>query len=102
MVIALLAAAAACFLLSLWVLHISTGAVESVMEFGSFVQVTLDRGEDGPHRHHTSYLMFPSAEWREPLARLATGDPITAQGEIERVTRVDMQIENCELVEDGC
>ena len=78
-----------------------SGAVDSVMDFDSFVQVTLDREEDGPYRRHTSYLMFPAEEWRGPLARLANGDPITVQGEIERVTRVDVQLQKCELVEDS-
>jgi len=78
-----------------------SGAVDSVMDFDSFVQVTLDRGEDGPHRHHTSYLMFTSEDWRTPLARLAEGDAITVRGEIERVTRVDMQLTNCAIVGYG-
>jgi hypothetical protein len=75
-----------------------SGAIHSVMDFESFVQVTLARDEDHPYNLHTTYCIFNDRKWRTALARMSVGDLVTIRGNFERITSVDMQFRTCELV----
>lgn len=75
-----------------------SGAIDSVMDFESFVQVTLTRDEEHPYNFHTTYCIFDDRKWRTALARMSAGDQVTIRGSFDRITRVDMQFRACELV----
>jgi len=74
-----------------------SGAVSSVHDFETFVQVTLDVDDDNPYLF--IFFIFTSDAWREALARLSEGDHVTIHGEIERLSGTDIQLTDCELVE---
>lgn len=64
---------------------------------GSFSQVTLET--DAEWRHHSIYLMFRDESWVAQLEALQDGDQITVRGELDRLSRVDIQLDNCQLME---
>ena len=70
-----------------------SGAISSVFSWtGSFFQVSLH-----PSESHTVYLLFRDQAWLANFKKLKEGDPIVVLGQIERITRLDLQLTNCEL-----
>lgn len=61
---------------------------------GTFSQVTFDRKD-----YHWIYLMFRDKAWLPRLSTLKAGDRLMVRGQIERISRLDIQLTDCELVE---
>ncbi len=44
------------------------------------------------------FMYFNAADWADRIGVLAVGNPITVRGVIERVSRIDIMLDDCELV----
>lgn len=72
------------------------GLVCSVGQWtGTFSQVTFGREDN-----HAIYLMFRDKSWLPGLSALKAGDRLIVRGQIERIDRLDIQLTDCELVQD--
>jgi hypothetical protein len=66
-------------------------------EAGSYCQVTVELGDAPIFFMKSLYLYFRDKRWVDRLSVLAAGDLISVHGRIDRISRFEIQLQDCEL-----